>query len=110
MATKANISIDQGTDFRTTIDLTDEAGNDLDLTVYTPSAQLRRWYSSTTAVDFGAQINNGEIVLTMNSVTTANLTQSRYVYDVILTNNSSNTVTRVVEGIVTVNPRVTRGS
>ena len=32
---------------------------------------------------------------------------SRYVYDVGVTNNTSNVVTRVIEGIITVRPNVT---
>lgn len=107
MATKANISIDQGTDFRTTVDLTDEAGNPLDLSSYTAEAQMRRWYTSSTHTDFHTSINNGVIVLTMNSATTTSLTYDRYVYDVVL-KDSSNNISRVVEGIVSINPRVTR--
>ena len=110
MATKANISIDQGTDFRTAIDLTDENGQPLNLDVYQASAQIRRWYSSLTAVDFNTEIFDGEIVLTMDAETTTSLTQARYVYDVVVTNTVANTITRVVEGIVTVNPMVTRES
>jgi hypothetical protein len=44
----------------------------------------------------------------MPSATTANTTAGRYVYDVKMTETSSSTVTRVVEGIVTVTPNVTR--
>jgi hypothetical protein len=43
----------------------------------------------------------------MTSANTSNLTPGRYVYDVIIT-SSANVVTRVVEGIVTVLPSVTR--
>jgi hypothetical protein len=43
----------------------------------------------------------------MTAANTASLTPGRYVYDVIIT-SSANVVTRVVEGIVTVLPSVTR--
>jgi hypothetical protein len=43
----------------------------------------------------------------MNAVTSANVTPGRYVYDCELT-SSSNVVSRLVEGIVTVTPQVTR--
>lgn len=107
MATKANISIDQGTTFTTTISLTDENGNLLDLTAYTANAQIRSWYNSSSSVAFVTTLSNGQVILSLNSTSTAALTRSRYVYDVILT-DGSHTITRVVEGIVTVNPRVTR--
>jgi hypothetical protein len=107
MATKANIVIDQGTTFNTNVDLTDENGVPLNLDDYTAKSQIRRWYSSITATDFDVQTANGIIQLSMNAETTATLTAQRYVYDVVLTTVSSNVVTRVLEGYVTVNPRVT---
>jgi len=107
MATKANISIDQGATFTTTISLTDESGNLLDLTAYTANAQLRSWYSSSNSVAFTTTLSEGQLILSLNSTSTAALTRNRYVYDVILI-DSLQTITRVVEGIVTVNPRVTR--
>ena len=43
----------------------------------------------------------------MNAATSANVVYGRYVYDCELT-SSGNTVSRLVEGIVTVTPQVTR--
>ena len=107
MSTKANITIDQGSSFTTTINLTDDAGNVLDLTGYSANSQIRRWYTSNTAVDFTTALANGVITLTLTSNTPANLVYGRYVYDVKLT-DPANTITRVVEGIVTVTPGVSR--
>jgi hypothetical protein len=107
MATKANITIDQGTTFNTSVALTDDAGNALDLTGYTANSQIRRWYTSNTSTDFTITVSNGSIALALSSNQTANLTYDRYVYDVLL-KDTANTITRVVEGIVTVNPRVSR--
>ena len=107
MATKANIVIDQGTTFNTTITLTDEGGNLLDLSAYTGESQLRKWYTSSNAINFGITLVNGVVNLSMAANTTATLSAGRYVYDVILTDGSNN-VTRVVEGIVTVTPRVSK--
>lgn len=106
MATKANITIDQGTDFSTSISLTDEFGNDLNLTGYTAKAQLRRWYTSSTAVTFTTTLVNGSVVISLSAAVTNTLTD-RYVYDVILKKTSDNTITRIVEGLITINPRVT---
>jgi len=46
-------------------------------------------------------------LLALTDTQTANLTAGRYVYDVVLT-DSANVTSRIVEGIVTVTPRVTR--
>ena len=44
----------------------------------------------------------------MTSNITQNVASGRYVYDVVVKNNSSNTVIRVLEGIVNVMPQVTK--
>ena len=107
MATKANINIDQGTSFTTYISLTDEYGNPLDLSAYTAQSQLRRWYNSINCFSFDVSLIQGQVALSMNAETTSKLTQQRYLYDVVLTDSFSN-VTRVVEGMVTVNFGVTK--
>ena len=107
MAVKANITIDQGTDFATSLDVTDDNGDPTDLTGFTGAAQMRKHYTSSNSVSFSVSIAGGEVTLSMNAVTTANLVAGRYVYDCELT-SSSNVVSRIVEGIVTVTPQVTR--
>lgn len=110
MATKANIIIDQGTTFTTTVNLTDENGDALDLTDYTGASQMRKHYTSSNSVAFAVSLGGvtGVITLGLTSAQTANLTAGRYVYDVEVTHTPSNTVSRIIEGIVTVSPNVTR--
>ena len=51
----------------------------------------------------------GKITLSLSDVQTTALEEGRYVYDVVITNTNSNDFkTRVVEGIATVMPSVTR--
>lgn len=112
MATKANITIDQGSSFTTQIDLTDENDDPIELAAYTANAQIRRWYTSTNAAAIfttstGTNTAAGIITLSLTANQTANLEYGRYVYDVNVT-DASNTTTRIVEGIVTVTPGVTR--
>ena len=109
MALKANLVIDQGTDFSTTIDVTTEDGTIVDLTGYTGAAQMRKHYTSTVAYAFTVTTGGtaGTVTLSMNSATTANIAAGRYVYDCELT-DTANTVSRLVEGIVTITPQVTR--
>ena len=52
---------------------------------------------------------NGQITLKLSRTQTANLASGRYVYDVEVT-DGSDTRSRLVEGIVTVTPQVTRSN
>ena len=109
MAIKANIVIDQGATYSTSIDVTDDAGEPVDLTGYTGAAQMRKHYTSSNSHAFTVSIANtsGVVTLSMNAAISGNITAGRYVYDCELT-DSSNTVSRLVEGIVTITPQVTR--
>lgn len=109
MAIKANIVIDQGADFSTTINLSDEDGNIINLSGFTGAAQMRKHYASVTSYSFTVDINEpaGEVTLSMTSNQTDNIPAGRYVYDCELTDNND-VRSRIVEGIVTVTPGVTR--
>lgn len=105
-----NLYLEQGTTFTTTITIDDVYGDVFDLTGYTASSQMRKsYYSSNAAATFQTTINIGQgtITLDMAANTSANISAGRYVYDTIITDGSTN-VTRVLEGIVDVSPRVTR--
>ena len=110
LAAVANLTIDQGATFSSDVTVTDSAGDAFDLTDYTVAAKMAKGYSSantrttlTTAVDTPT---NGVITLSLTADQTADLdAPARYVYDVEITSTDS-TVTRVIEGIITVNPGV----
>jgi hypothetical protein len=110
MATTRNLTIDQGTTFSISIELSDAIDNPLDLTEYTIRAQLRKSYGSNTFTQFstskGENPENGVITLSLTSVQTTSLRSGRYVYDIEIQNDDG--VTRVLEGIITVTPEVTR--
>ena len=108
MATKANLIIDQGSSFTTTITLTNDDDTILDLTGYTGAGQIRKWYTSSNAVNFTVTIApaSGEVTLQLTANATANMSAGRYVYDVELTIGA--TISRVLEGLITVTPEVTR--
>ena len=109
MALKANLLIDQGSSYNTTLMLTTETDEAMDLSGYTGAAQVRKHYTSSNSSAFSVDLNTstGTVTLSMSANTTANLVAGRYVYDVEIISGSGN-VTRVVEGIVTVTPNVTR--
>jgi hypothetical protein len=109
MATKSNLVIDQGSTYSVTLDLTDENGDVIVLNGYVANSQIRKWYtSSTPAATFTTSINvaSGELLLSLTANQTSNLVAGRYVYDVELNNNGI--ISRIVEGIVTVTPQVTK--
>jgi hypothetical protein len=108
MAIKANIVIDQGTDFSAVVDVVDTSGNAYDLQGYTVAAQMRKNYTSSAATTFVGSHNGigGAITLSLTNTVTAALEPGRYLYDVEIT--SAGVVTRVVEGIATVTPGMTR--
>jgi hypothetical protein len=110
MAAFSEIVIEQGATFNTTINVEDTAGTAINLYAYTANSQMRKSYYSSTGYTITSVVTgtaNGEITLSMSAANTANLSAGRYVYDVKITSPSS-VVTRVIEGIVTVLPSVTR--
>jgi hypothetical protein len=103
--------LEQGTTFTTNITLDNVDGTPLNLTGVTAKSQIRKsYYSANTTAQFDVAINiptSGVILLTLNAPTTANIAAGRYVYDVAI-KDTTNTVTRVLEGIVNVIPQVTK--
>ncbi len=114
MATISNIFIDQGADFSTTVTVSDGTGSAIDLTSYTAIAQIRKSYSSSTAtsftVEFATDRTTGELTVSLTDTQTTALEAGRYLYDVLITNGATSpaTSTRVVEGIATINPSISR--
>lgn len=110
MAIIANLYIDQGTDFSITVDVTDSAGDILELTGYTAAAQIRKTYSSSTvSATFATSIAElaGQVTISLTDTQTAALEAGRYVYDLNIT-SAAGVVTRVIEGQAIVTPGVTR--
>jgi hypothetical protein len=110
MAVYANLTIDQGADFVSTITVEQANGLPFDLSGYTARGQIRRSYTSTTAYNFSVSVSSaieGELTLSLDSNTTLNMRPGRYVYDVILVQGTSSDITRVIEGQVEITPRVT---
>jgi hypothetical protein len=109
MATIQNLYIDQGTTYSLTITVSDQNGDVKDLTDYTVTAQLRKSYYSSTATSFTASASSptdGEITISLTATQTSALKAGRYVYDIEI--ESDEETLRVLEGIVVINPEVTR--
>ena len=107
MATKANLVIDQGSTFASSIDILDDNDEPVDLSNYTARGQIRKHYTSSNSVSFTTTLSNGSLVISLTANQTANIVAGRYVYDLELV-DPANTVVRILEGIVTITPEVTR--
>ena len=109
MAIKANLIVDQGADYVTTLTVTDDDGDVIDLTGFTGAAQMRKHYTSVTSYAFTVTINAGQgtVDLSITANTSNTIPAGRYVYDCELT-DSNGKKSRLVEGIVTITPQVTR--
>lgn len=112
MAATAHLTIEQGATFSTDVTVKDNAGEVFNLTGYTASAKMAKGYASTrTRVALTTAIGSpttGVITLSLSADETNNLdAPARYVYDVEILRTSDSTITRVIEGIITVSPSVT---
>lgn len=111
MAARANLRIEQGTNFSADVNLKDANGDAYDLTGFTAEARMAKGYASTQTrtvltVTIGSP-TSGVATLSLPASITSDLEDGRYVYDVEITQTSTSTVTRVLEGIITVSPSVT---
>jgi len=111
MAVYSNIVVDQGADYSASIDVTDSDGDNIDLSGYTAAGQIRKTYSSSTAVDFTVAVASpasaGILNISLSNTQTNAMKAGRYVYDVEIT-NSGGVKTRVLEGQVEITPGVTQ--
>ncbi len=105
------LTLEQGANLTSIVTVNDAQGDAVNLTTYSAASQLRKSYYSSSANTLTATITgnaNGEITLTMTAANTALLTPGRYVYDLVITNSTDNSKTRVIEGTAIVLPSVTR--
>ena len=107
--TKKNFTVNQGADFTDTFPVVHANGSAFDLTDYNVASQARKNYASSNAVTFSTAHSNtgGVITLSLDNANTATLTPGRMTYDIEIT-SSANVVTRVYQGIVTIDPNMTR--
>ena len=112
MASILNQVIDQGSTYSKLITVYANNGIDVEnLTGWTPTAYVRKNYTSTAKVTILATAQepqtDGKIVMSLTAAQTAALKSGRYVYDLQIT-AADTTVIRVIEGIITIKPEVTR--
>lgn len=108
----AELTIDQGATFTSTINLTNDDNSAMNLANSIFTCQIRKsYYSSNVTANVIATVEdaaNGLIRLSVDAANTANIKPGRYLYDLKMVDTEANTYVRVIEGIVTVTPQVTR--
>ena len=110
MATVAHLYIDQGSDFTAEFTLENDDGTPMNLTSFTPYSQFRKNYGSIAGYSFTVTVTNaflGNILLSLPGAQSSTIKPGRYMYDVEIV-SSVNQKTRVVEGVITINPEITR--
>lgn len=110
MASYAELIVDQGSTFSTILTLTDDTTNlPINVSGYSINANIKKsYYSANNTAVFTSVINdaaNGNVSISLSADTSLNIKAGRYVYDV-KTTSTGNVVTRIIEGILTVTPRV----
>jgi len=107
----SNLVVNTGTTFTQTFSLENsDSSSVLNLSGYNITAQMRKHAGSSSYITFDASVlsaNAGTIKVGLGTTTTASLKPGRYVYDILISDNSG-VITRVVEGSVLVREGVTR--
>lgn len=107
----AELTLDQGTTFETSIDLKNDDGTAINVANYMFESQIRKsYYSSNPTAEIIVSIAddaNGSIKLSLDAAATSNIKAGRYLYDVKMI-TPDEVVSRVIEGIITVTPQVSK--
>lgn len=107
-ASPLNLTIEQGSNFEVKLTVRNNDSSPLNMLSYTGTSLLKKHYKATTSYPFTLTFLdriNGRIVLSMNGSQTSDLSEGRYVYDVLLV-SPNNLKTRVIQGTVLVSPGV----
>ena len=107
MADQIPLLIDQGATFEVDFLVTNANGTVIDVSTYSGTGKARKFITSNTSITM--QVNtfsNGIVRAMLTSLQTNNMVYTdTYLYDIKLL-TPSNTVIRIVEGTITINPQV----
>jgi hypothetical protein len=109
MATTAYLDIDQGSDFVTEMTLENDDNTPMNISGLNIRSQFRKSYNSLIGYDFAVNITSplqGKFTLSLSGIASSAIKPGRYLYDVELYGAISKT--RVVEGVITINPEITK--
>lgn len=106
-----NFVINQGVDFSQSLNLESTEDTPISITGYAASSYIRKHSESKNIIaGFGISFSNpsaGELTLSLGSTITSHIKEGRYVYDVVLKNNSTNKKSIIMEGMIFVRSGIT---
>jgi hypothetical protein len=105
-SSQLNIYIDQGTDFRLTVELFDDDDLDLPIANYSFFGDIRKLYSSKRTAEFEFEKSENDITLKLDALVTSQLKPGKYQYDVIM-RKPTGELSKIVDGIVFVVSTIT---
>lgn len=112
MTTRANLYIDQGVDFVTSLNLFTDAGAEFDITSQQFYCDVKKLYSSTTLFSADIVIEPqglvGSLELIISANTTVDIDPGKYQYDLIMVSNTGYRE-KILEGLMFILPTITRG-
>jgi|TARA_B110000977_G_scaffold183735_1_gene246657 hypothetical protein len=106
MSSQLNIYIDQGADFRLTVELFDDDDLDLPIANYEFFGDLRKIYSSKRSAEFEFEKSSNDITLLLDADITRQLTPGKYKYDVMM-KKPTGELSKIVDGLAFVISTVT---
>lgn len=108
----SDLYIEQGTTVNLQLSLEDYFDDMFDISNFTVQSQARTSYTAANAtISFNASVYdgaNGVIQLSLDAYTCSTIPSGRYFYDVILIDQGSGSITRILEGILYVSPQITQ--
>ena len=106
MSSQLNIYIDQGTDFRLTVELFDDNDLDLPIAAYTFFGDLKKIYSAKRSAEFEFEKTDNDITLILSADVTSQLTPGKYQYDVMM-RKPTGELSKIVDGLAFVISTIT---
>jgi len=104
-----NITIEKGTDFRSTFNIAGPDNGPVSLADYTPVAKIRKHPTSVKVTSFTATLDptpgDTSVTITMDNSATADLSSGRNYFDIFLVDGTGYTF-KVVEGTAIVSDSV----
>lgn len=98
MSSRANIYIDQGTNFQLTLELFDADDDELFIENFTFFSGMKKMYSTTNLASFEHTLANNDLILELSANTTSSLDPGKYEYDVLMRKQSGE-ISKIVEGL-----------
>lgn len=110
MAQFIELNLDQGADFNFDMTITNDDGTTKNVAGFTFASSMKKsYYSTTTAASMTTTIldaPNGLVRFSIPAANNVTIKAGRYLFD-IKQIDTSNNISRIVEGLIIVNPRIT---